>query len=136
LVEHEQAKRCSASSISGDVISFSIHNAESPRDWHAYITEACLTDLSLVRSPVNRLARMLRRSPKQRSTSLPRNTAPKYGRALECLVKDRDALLAFYDFPAEHREMMQVWADLPRSASMWGVGGSENPTLRALSRPL
>ena len=26
----------------------------------------------------------------------------KYPKAAECLVKDRDALLAFYDFPAEH----------------------------------
>src|SRR5271165_5838610 len=26
----------------------------------------------------------------------------KYERAAECLTKDRDALLAFYDFPAEH----------------------------------
>jgi putative transposase len=26
----------------------------------------------------------------------------KYERATECLIKDRDALLAFYDFPAEH----------------------------------
>ncbi len=26
----------------------------------------------------------------------------KYGKAAECLEKDRDALLAFYDFPAEH----------------------------------
>ncbi len=26
----------------------------------------------------------------------------KYPKATECLVKDRDALLAFYDFPAEH----------------------------------
>jgi putative transposase len=26
----------------------------------------------------------------------------KYEKAVECLVKDRDALLAFYDFPAEH----------------------------------
>lgn len=26
----------------------------------------------------------------------------KYGKAAECLAKDRDALLAFYDFPAEH----------------------------------
>ena len=26
----------------------------------------------------------------------------KYERAVDCLVKDRDALLAFYDFPAEH----------------------------------
>ena len=27
--------------------------------------------------------------------------APKYDKAVECLTKDRDALLAFYDFPAE-----------------------------------
>src|SRR3954464_6577752 len=27
---------------------------------------------------------------------------PKYQRATNCLIKDRDALLAFYDFPAEH----------------------------------
>ena len=26
----------------------------------------------------------------------------KYDRVIVCLVKDRDALLAFYDFPAEH----------------------------------
>ena len=26
----------------------------------------------------------------------------KYKRATDCLIKDRDALLAFYDFPAEH----------------------------------
>jgi transposase-like protein len=26
----------------------------------------------------------------------------KYDKAVECLIKDRDRLLAFYDFPAEH----------------------------------
>jgi putative transposase len=26
----------------------------------------------------------------------------KYPKAVECLVKDKEALLAFYDFPAEH----------------------------------
>lgn len=26
----------------------------------------------------------------------------KYEKAAECLRKDRDVLLAFYDFPAEH----------------------------------
>ncbi|MCP1907257.1 transposase-like protein [Bradyrhizobium sp. USDA 4537] len=26
----------------------------------------------------------------------------KYARAVDCLAKDRDDLLAFYDFPAEH----------------------------------
>ena len=28
--------------------------------------------------------------------------AAKYPKATECLAKDRDALLTFYDFPAEH----------------------------------
>jgi len=28
--------------------------------------------------------------------------SPKYEKAVECLTKDRDELLAFYDFPAEH----------------------------------
>jgi putative transposase len=28
--------------------------------------------------------------------------SPKYEKAVECLTKDRDALLAFYDFPAKH----------------------------------
>jgi putative transposase len=26
----------------------------------------------------------------------------KYAKAAECLAKDRDSLLTFYDFPAEH----------------------------------
>jgi putative transposase len=28
--------------------------------------------------------------------------AAKYGKAVDCLIKDRAALLSFYDFPAEH----------------------------------
>jgi len=32
----------------------------------------------------------------------------KYGRAVECLVKDREALLAFYDFPAEHWDHLRT----------------------------
>ena len=28
--------------------------------------------------------------------------APKYGKAVECLLKDRETLLTFFDFPAEH----------------------------------
>jgi hypothetical protein len=30
------------------------------------------------------------------------NKLPKSQQSVECLIKDRDALLAFYDFPAEH----------------------------------
>jgi len=32
----------------------------------------------------------------------------KYSRAVECLTKDRDALLAFYDFPAEHWDHLRT----------------------------
>jgi putative transposase len=35
--------------------------------------------------------------------------APKYDKAVDCLLKDRDALLTFFDFPAEH------WAHLRTS---------------------
>jgi putative transposase len=31
----------------------------------------------------------------------------KYDKAVKCLIKDRDALLTFYEFPAEH------WKHLP-----------------------
>jgi putative transposase len=32
----------------------------------------------------------------------PRTFEAKYPKAVECLVKDREVLLTFYDFPAEH----------------------------------
>src|SRR5713101_9805291 len=32
----------------------------------------------------------------------------KYGSADECLIRDRDALLAFYDFPAEHWDHLRT----------------------------
>jgi putative transposase len=32
----------------------------------------------------------------------------KYGKAVACLVKDREALLAFYDFPAEHWDHLRT----------------------------
>ena len=55
-------------------------------------------------------ARICRRSgwprprppPRPRSTPSSRAYALKYEKAADCLAKDRDALLAFYDFPAEH----------------------------------
>jgi transposase-like protein len=33
---------------------------------------------------------------------------PKYPAAVECLVKDRDVLLTFSDFPAEHRKHIRT----------------------------
>jgi len=41
------------------------------------------------------------RPPSWRST-LHREYTPKYEKAADCLVNDRETLLAFYDFPAEH----------------------------------
>jgi len=32
----------------------------------------------------------------------------KYGKAVACLLKDRDALLTFYDFPAEHGDHLRT----------------------------
>src|SRR3712207_6163194 len=32
----------------------------------------------------------------------------KHGKAVACLVKDREALLAFYDFPAEHWDHLRT----------------------------
>ena len=34
--------------------------------------------------------------------------AAKYGKAVTCLIKDRDALLTFYDFPAEHWDHLRT----------------------------
>ena len=38
----------------------------------------------------------------RRVRRLHRSLGRQYDKAVECLIKDRDALLAFYDFPAEH----------------------------------
>ena len=35
-------------------------------------------------------------------TTFAEKYAPKYQKAVDCLLKDRDALLTFFDFPAEH----------------------------------
>jgi len=34
--------------------------------------------------------------------------APKYDKAVECLIKDRDTLLTFFDFPAEHWDHLRT----------------------------
>jgi len=36
------------------------------------------------------------------------NYQVKYEKAAECLKKDRDALLTFYDFPAEHWKHLRL----------------------------
>ena len=39
----------------------------------------------------------------------------KYEKAVECLIKDRDALLAFYDFPAEHWKHLRTTDEIDKS---------------------
>src|SRR6201987_2153930 len=39
----------------------------------------------------------------------------KYERAADCLIKDRDALLAFYDFPAEHWKHLRTTNPIERN---------------------
>ena len=37
----------------------------------------------------------------------------KYEKAVACLTKDRDALLAFYDFPADHWDHLRTVTGAP-----------------------
>ena len=41
----------------------------------------------------------------------------KYESAVRCLIKDRDALLVFYDFPAEHWKHLQCHRKLIRDGA-------------------
>ncbi len=43
----------------------------------------------------------------------------KYEKAAECLRRDRDALLAFYDFPAEHWKHLRTTDALDKRGSAW-----------------
>jgi putative transposase len=43
------------------------------------------------------------------------NWGIKYDKAVECLIKDRDALLAFYDFPAEHWKHLRTTDEIDKS---------------------
>ena len=49
----------------------------------------------------------------------------KYDKAVECLIKDRDALLAFYDFPAEHWKHLRTTDEMDKrffsTASVTGL---------------
>jgi transposase-like protein len=47
----------------------------------------------------------------------------KYDKAVECLIKDRDALLAFYDFPAEHWKHLRTTNVIESSFATVSAGG-------------
>lgn len=42
------------------------------------------------------------------------NYTPKYEKATDCLSKDRDMLLAFYDFPAEHWKHLRTTDEMDK----------------------
>jgi transposase-like protein len=48
----------------------------------------------------------------------------KYGRVVTCLVKDRDALLGFYDFPAEHWDHLRTSNPIESVLPPCGTGPS------------
>src|SRR5512140_1046790 len=41
-------------------------------------------------------------------TTFAEKYAPKYDRAVECLIKDRETLLTFFDFPADHWDHLRT----------------------------
>ena len=41
-------------------------------------------------------------------TTLAGKYAPKYDKAVDCLIKDRETLLAFFDFPADHWDHLRT----------------------------
>jgi transposase-like protein len=43
------------------------------------------------------------------------NWGIKYDKAVDCLIKDRDTLLAFYDFPAEHWKHLRTTDEIDKS---------------------
>ena len=45
----------------------------------------------------------------------------KYERAVDCLTKDRDALLAFYDFPAEHWKHLRTTNPIEPKSGSWMI---------------
>src|ERR1039457_4363541 len=41
-------------------------------------------------------------------TAFAEKYAPKYDKAVECLIKDRETLLTFFDFPADHWDHLRT----------------------------
>jgi len=59
-VDHPEAGRCNAFSVSGDVLDYSLHDTDRP-SFFARIEKVRLREISLVPAPVDRSARVLRR---------------------------------------------------------------------------
>jgi transposase-like protein len=41
-------------------------------------------------------------------TTFAEKYAPKYDKAVDCLIKDRETLLTFFDFPADHWDHLRT----------------------------
>src|ERR1700757_5162503 len=57
---------------------------------------------------------------------------PKYEKAADCLSKDRDTLLAFYDFPAEHWKHLRTTDEMDKGCFVPSPGIFR---VRSLVRP-
>jgi hypothetical protein len=60
FVDHPEARRCNAFSVSGDVLDYSLHDTDRP-SFFARVEKVRLREISLVPAPVDRSARVLRR---------------------------------------------------------------------------
>ena len=60
----------------------------------------------------------------------------KYERAADCLTKDRDALLPFYDFPAEHWKHLRTTdeIDKPLRRDLLSCGGTGDRAAKSRDR--
>src|SRR3712207_8135466 len=69
------------------------------RYWRDWSSDVCSSDLREIWQAPDRAAA------EAAITAFAEKYAAKYGKAVACLAKDRDALLAFYDFRSEERRV-------------------------------
>jgi hypothetical protein len=60
---------------------------------------------------------------------------PKYEKAADCLSRDRDALLAFYDFPAEHWKHLRTTNPIESTSPSVNLSSVRGCSLAQPSRP-
>ena len=59
----------------------------------------------------------------------------KYDKAVECLIKDRDALLAFYDFPAEHWKHLRTTDEMDKRFLLRATNSRKVRQVHSFVRP-
>ena len=47
-------------------------------------------------------------------TTFAEKYAPKYDKAVDCLIKDRETLLTFFDFPADHWDHLRTTDEIDK----------------------